>query len=152
MKQLLEQQYGTNLQALLARSVQVLGPHPPASTLAPIVPGVSSPVFVSPHGVCGSQPPPFVLDDTMCGTSIMDNLSYPRVEDNSEPSSIKSLFPMQTDPPILPALPLPANLFQLLVEFSTSTQWMLQHLYSLVVILDSGILARWILQQKVIIV
>ena len=47
----------------------------------------------------------------MCGLSIPDNLSYPRVEDTCEASSIKSLSSMQTNPPILPASPLPANLY-----------------------------------------
>ena len=77
MKQLLEQQCGPNIQALLARSVQVLWPHPHASTPAPIVLGVPSPSFVFPHGICGSQLPPLLPGDPICSTSIPDILNYP---------------------------------------------------------------------------
>ena len=77
LKQIFEQQYGTDIQALLARSVQVPRPHPPTSTPAPTVPRVPSPAFVFLHGVCGSQPLFLVPDDTMCGLSIPKNLNYP---------------------------------------------------------------------------
>ena len=87
----------------------MLGPHPPASTLAPTVPRVPSPSFLFLQGVYGSQPPPFIPDDAMCATSISENLSYPQVEDNCEASFVKSLSSMQTDPPILPASPPPMN-------------------------------------------
>jgi hypothetical protein len=45
----------------------------------------------------------------MYGPSILDNLSYFRVEDTYEMSSVKFLSPMETDPPILPLSPPPAN-------------------------------------------
>jgi hypothetical protein len=45
----------------------------------------------------------------MYGPSILDNLSYPRVEDTYEMSSVKSLSLMETNPPIFPASPPPAN-------------------------------------------
>ena len=109
LKQLFEQQYGTDIQALLTRSVQVPGPHLPASTPTPTVPGVPSPAFVFPHGVCGSQPPPLVPDEAMCGPSILKKLNYLRVEHTYEASSVKSLSLIQMDPPILPTLPPPAN-------------------------------------------
>jgi hypothetical protein len=109
LKQLFERQYGGNIQALLAGNVQVPGPHPPAGTPAPTVPGVPSPTFVLPQGVSGSQPPPLVPDESMYGLSIPNNLNYPRVEDTYEMSSVKSLFPMETDPPFLPHSPPLAN-------------------------------------------
>jgi hypothetical protein len=109
LKQLFERQYGGNIQALLAGNVQVPGTHPPAGTPAPTVIGVPSLAFVFPHGVSGSQPPPLVPDETMYGPSIPDNLSYPRVEDTYEMSSVKFLSPMETDPPIFLVSALPAN-------------------------------------------
>ena len=45
----------------------------------------------------------------MCSISKLDNLSYPQVEDTYEASFVKSLSPMETDPPILSALPPPGN-------------------------------------------
>jgi hypothetical protein len=48
LSQLFKRQYGGNIQALFAGNVQVPGPHPSASTLVPIVPGVPSPAFVLP--------------------------------------------------------------------------------------------------------
>jgi hypothetical protein len=109
LKQLFERQYGGDIQALFAGNVQVPGTHPPAGTPAPTVTGVPSPAFVFPHGVSGSQPPPLVPDESMYGPSILDNLSYPRVEDTYEMSSVKSLSLMETNPPIFPASPPPAN-------------------------------------------
>jgi hypothetical protein len=109
LKQLFERQYGGDIQALLAGNLQVPGPHPPAGIPAPTVPGVPSPAFVFPHGVFGSQPPPLIPDESMYGPSIPDNLSYPQVEDTYEMSSVKSLSPMETDLPIFPASPPPAN-------------------------------------------
>jgi hypothetical protein len=94
---------------LLAKNVQVPGPHPPVGTPAPTVSGVPSPTFVFPYGIFGSQPPPLVPDESMYGPSIPDNLSYPRVEDTYEMSSVKSLSAMETDPQIFPASPPPAN-------------------------------------------
>jgi hypothetical protein len=96
---------------LLAGNVQVPGTHPPAGTPAPTATGVPSPAFVFPHGVSRSQPPPLVPDESMYGPSIPDNLSYPRVKDTYEMSSVKSLSPMETDPPIFLASPPPANPF-----------------------------------------
>jgi hypothetical protein len=109
LKQLFERQYRGDIQALLAGNVQVLGPHPPAGTPAPTVTGVPSLAFVLMQGVSGSQPPPLVPDESMYGPSILDNLSYPRVEDTYEMSFVKSLSPMETNPPFLPPSLLPAN-------------------------------------------
>jgi hypothetical protein len=109
LKQLSERQYGGDIQALLAGNVQVPGPHPHAGTPAPTVPGVPSPAFVLPQGVSRSQPQPLVPHESMYGPSILDNLSYPRVEDTYEMSSMKSPSPMETDPPFLPPSPSPAN-------------------------------------------
>lgn len=106
---LLKQQCGLDFRALLGKGIQVPGPLAHASTPAPTVPGVPSPSFVFPHGVCESQPPPVHPVDEVCGESTPGMLDYPRVEDNAETSSVKSLSPMQTDPPILPASPPPAN-------------------------------------------
>jgi hypothetical protein len=94
---------------LLAGNVQVLGPHPSAGTPAPTILGVPSPAFVLPQGASRSQPPSLIPDEAIYGPSIPDNLSYPRVEDTYEMSSVKYLSSMETDPPILPPSPPPAN-------------------------------------------
>jgi hypothetical protein len=94
---------------LFARNVQVPGPHPSAGTLAPTIPGAPLLAFVLPQGASGSQPPPLVPDESMYDPSILNNLSYPRVEDTYAVSPVTSLSPMETDPPILPSLPPLAN-------------------------------------------
>jgi hypothetical protein len=76
---------------LLAGNVQVPRTHPPAGIPVPTILGVPSPVFVFLHGVSRSQPPPLIPDESMYGPSISDKLSYPRVEDTYEMSSVKSL-------------------------------------------------------------
>ena len=94
---------------MLVGNVQVPGPHPFVNIPTPTILGIPSPAFVFLHGVCGSQPPPLIPDDAMCGPSILDNLRYPQVKDTYEASSMKSLSLMQTNPPILQALPPLAN-------------------------------------------
>jgi hypothetical protein len=97
LSQLFKRQYRGDIQALLAGNVQVLGPHPSAGTPAPTIPGVLSPAFFLPQGAFGSQPPPLVLDESMYGPSILDNLSYPRVEDTYTVSPVKSFSPMEAN-------------------------------------------------------
>jgi hypothetical protein len=90
---------------LLAGNVQVPGPLPSAGTPAPTVQGVPSLAFVLPQGASISQSAPLIPIESIYGPSIMDSMSYPRVEHTYAVSPVKSLSPMETDPPILPPSP-----------------------------------------------
>ena len=106
LKLILQQQCGPDFRVLLGRGV-----HAPAntSTPPPTVPGVPSPSFVFPQGVSESQPQPVHPVDVVCGDSTPGLSDYLRFEDITQTSSVKSLSPMETDPPILPTSPPPAN-------------------------------------------
>jgi hypothetical protein len=76
------------------------------STPAPSLQGVPSVAFLVAGGASKSQSSPFVAEESRFPPLMLENFSYPRVEDNSSVSPVQSISPMHTDPPNLPPSPL----------------------------------------------
>jgi hypothetical protein len=105
LQELLHEKLGGNIDVLLAGNPGVPITEPSLSTPAPSIQGVPSVAFPVARGATGSQSSPFVYEESLFPTSMPENFSYPRVEDNSSVSPIQSISPMQTDPPNLPPSP-----------------------------------------------
>jgi hypothetical protein len=76
------------------------------STPTPSLQGVLSVAFPVAGGASRSQSSSFVAEESIFPPLMLENFSYPRVEDNSSISPIRSISPMQTDPlNLLPSLP-----------------------------------------------
>jgi hypothetical protein len=73
------------------------------STPAPSLQGVPSVAFLVAGGASKSQSSPFVAEESRFPPLMLENFSYPRVEDNSSVSPVQSISPMHTDPPNPPA-------------------------------------------------
>jgi hypothetical protein len=106
LQELLHKKLGGNIDVLFAGNPGVPITEPSLSTPATLLQGVPSVAFPVARGATGSQSSPFVSEEFLFPTSMPENFSYPRVEDNSSVSPVQSISPMQTDSPNLPPSPL----------------------------------------------
>jgi hypothetical protein len=106
LQELLHKKLGGNIDVLFAGNPGVPITEPSLSTPATLLQGVPSVAFPVARGATGSQSSPFVSEESLFPTSMPENFSYPRVEDNSSVSPVQSISPMQTDSPNLPPSPL----------------------------------------------
>ena len=92
---------GSDNDALLASNLEVPLLVSSLSTLAPSLPRVSSIAFPLAGRASRSQSSSFIYEESIFLSLLIESLSYPQVKDNSSIFSLKSLFPMQTDLPML---------------------------------------------------
>ena len=74
----------------------------------PLLPRVPSVAFPVAGRAFGLQSSIFIVEESLFPLLMLENFSYPRIEDNSSLSPIQSISPMHTDSPNLPPSP-PAN-------------------------------------------
>jgi hypothetical protein len=92
--------------SLLVGNPQVPFRDPYLSTPAPSLQGVPSVAFLFARGASGSQSTPFASGESLFLPSLLENFSYPRLENNFSVSPIKSISTIQTDPSNLSPSPL----------------------------------------------
>jgi hypothetical protein len=106
LQQLLHKKLGGDIDSLLAGNLEVPVGEPTLSMPTPSLEGVPSVAFPIVGGAFGSQLSPLVAEESLFPPPMLENFSYPRVEDNSSVSPLQSISPMQTDPPnLLPSPP-----------------------------------------------